>query len=86
MARVRRPSNLSTASRFPTAFIFISVTAVAVAGYFIYKHLDSGGDDAAAETTDEAATPSTDRSSAAYAPAIGPENAPVVLAKWADFQ
>ena len=82
MARVRRPSNISVASKTPKAFIFIAVAVIAVAGYFIVQH-NQGGE---AENGEETAVASTDRSSALYAPAIGPENAPVVLAKWTDFQ
>jgi len=82
MARVRRPSNLTVAAKTPKAFVLIAVIAIAAAGYFIYQHSQGGGD----ETASDAATPSTDRSSAHYAPAIGPVDAPVVLAKWTDFQ
>ena len=82
MARVRRPSNLSVASKTPKAFIFIAIAAIAAAGYFIVQY-NKGGE---AESGEETTVVSTDRSSALYAPAIGPEDAPVVLAKWTDFQ
>jgi len=81
MARVRRPSNIKQSSRFSLSTIVFAIVVLGISGYLLHKEFGGAADDES-ETT----ASGSGASSAAYAPAMGPADAPVVLAKWTDFQ
>ena len=80
MARVRRPSNIKPTSRLSLGTIIFGIAVLVISGYLLNKEFGWW--------TDESKTTATNSglSSADYAPALGPTDAPVVLAKWTDFQ
>ena len=76
MARVRRPINAPVSSRkVPRELAAILVIIVAGAAYYFGTK----------QPAEESAAPEKGPY-AQLAPAHGPANAPVVLAKWTDFQ
>ena len=79
MARVRRPSNIKPSSRLSLGTIVFGIAVLGISGYLLNKEFGWTDDS-------ETAAANSGQSSAAYAPAIGPADAPVVLAKWTDFQ
>jgi hypothetical protein len=80
MARVRQPSNIKEVRGISLSTVIFAIAVFVISGYLLYNEF-SGNDD-----EPETNTASSGLSSAAYAPAMGPADAPVVLAKWTDFQ
>ena len=77
MAKVRRPINAPASSKIPTELVAIAVIAVAAAAYYYGTKKDDSKPDAG------------EGAASAYVssvPAHGPADAPIVIAKWTDFQ
>jgi|GEM_PF-4214693 hypothetical protein len=80
MARVRQPSNIKQAGGISLTTVVFAIAVFGISGYLLHKEFGDTGDES------DTSTASSGLSSAAYAPAMGPADAPVVLAKWTDFQ
>ena len=77
MAKVRRPINAPASSKIPKELVAIAIIAVAAAAYYYGTQKDEAKADAG-----EGAASAYVTSAAAH----GPADAPIVIAKWTDFQ